>query len=206
MADHVDFMADLCCFDVFTRGRFLTSEQSAFQEHSLTYGERKETRGQSLLIFFWISGCTTYYGKKKKKREKKKERKSGIWIICPLWISKCLPYHLSVFQFPWLEGHLWWWRVKIKYQSLVARAWVCFPHQVSLKIIKLNRRWFLWSCFSNWPVLFIIIVKKRGSQMRHQLIHSSDWAIMHIKYRVHDITETLYLAIKVIFFVCKTWI
>lgn len=138
MADHVDFMADLCCFDVFTRGRFLTSEQSAFQEHSLTYGERKETRGQSLLIFFWISGCTTYYGKKKKKkREKKKERKSGIWIICPLWISKCLPYHLSVFQFPWLEGHLWWWRVKIKYQSLVARAWVCFPHQVSLKIIKL---------------------------------------------------------------------
>lgn len=40
--------------------------------------------------------------------------------------------------------------------------------------------------------------------MRHQLIHSSDWAIMHIKYRVHDITETLYLAIKVILFVCKT--
>lgn len=71
MADHVDFMADLCRFDVFTRGRFLTSEQSTFQEHSLTYGERKETQGQSLLIIFLISGYTTNYGKKFKKRTKK---------------------------------------------------------------------------------------------------------------------------------------
>lgn len=169
--------------------------------------EKGKKHGDRLFSYFFGFLDAQLIMVKKKKREKKKERKSGIWIICPLWISKCLPYHLSVFQFPWLEGHLWWWRVKIKYQSLVARAWVCFPHQVSLKIIKtLSRRWFLWSCFSNWPVLFIIIVKKRGSQMRHQLIHSSDWAIMHIKYRVHDITETLYLAIKVILFVCKTWI
>lgn len=100
--------------------------------------EKGKKHGDSLFsYFFGFLDAQLIMVKKEKKREKKKERKSGIWIICPLWISKCLPYHLSVFQFPWLEGHLWWWRVKIKYQSLVARAWVCFPHQVSLKIIKL---------------------------------------------------------------------